>query len=168
MASFAAIALNVFLSLSHINQSNRSIGSAAYGKLLYEVRQVVRAKGMGGSPAYCVQANEDAILMVYTVRNDNAYSVSAQAVPRLVMLDPGGSVIKADRLRTDALTGEVSPYLTIRGGRLEPSQTVVMADVFLTPKNSTRDFVWKFRVAPETTLPGLLPQPVQGQIPECT
>jgi hypothetical protein len=168
MADFASIALNIFLALSHIDQSNRSIGSDTYGKLLYEVRSVARAKGLGGSPAYCVQESEDAILMVYTVRNNNDYSVSAQAAPPLILLNPGEIPVKSDQLRTDALEGKLSPNLTIRGGRMEAGQIVVRAQVFITPKNSTRDFTWKFRVAPPTTLPVLLPLPRDVPVAECT
>lgn len=167
MPGFATIAMNIALSLGFINQSTPPIADSQYGKLLYEVRSVNRARGMGGSPAYCARPNQDVILMVYTVRNDNDYAISAQAVPRLVMLDPSGLATSADRERTEALKGRLSPYLTIRGGRLEAGQTVVLADVFTTPRNATRDYAWNFRIAPLSTRPVLLPEPVQTPIAEC-
>lgn len=157
MADFTSVALAIALGVGNIAQVAPPIGDVRYGRLLYEVRSVNDGRGVGGVPPNCVRPDQDLVMIVYTVRNQNDFSVAAQAIPRIVMLTPDGATHPADRSLTDTLAAKLTPYLRVRGGRLDAGGVVVLADVFVTKKNAVRDFPWMFRVQPQITTPVKLP-----------
>lgn len=157
MADFTSVALAIALGVGNIAQVAPPIGDIRYGRLLYEVRAVNDGRGVGGVPPGCVSPTQDLVMMVYTVRNQNDFSISAQAIPRLIMLTPDGAPHPADRGLTDSLAAKLTPYLRVRSGRLGAGEVVVLADVFVTKKNAVRDFPWMFRVAQQITTPVKLP-----------
>lgn len=167
MAGFTSIALALALGIQNINVLAIPIADVQYGRLIYEVRSVNDARGIGGSPPYCAAATEDLVMILYTVRNENDFQVSAQAIPRLVMLDPQGNVLQPDQARTEAMTSKLSPYLRVRNGVMPAHSIVLLADIFVTPKQAVRVSPWRFRAAPVVTRPVKLPIAKRAEPAEC-
>ena len=137
------------------------------GHIRYEMRFSNVSTGLGGSPPSCSPAGLDVVQLIYIVRNDYDTAWSGAAVPRLVLVDPDGNVVRPDPQFTHTVTMKTAPPMTYRNGRLGAHETRLLADVFLTPAGDVLSRTYQLRIDSSGEQSRPLPRPNLIYTPEC-
>ena len=167
MAGLAAIAARIAALAPFLAHMSAPLGILNYSRVHYDIRAVNHSTGLGGTPPFCGPAGMDTIQVVYSVTNGNDSPMPATAVPRLVMIDPGGNVIQPDRTLTEMTALKTNPPMLLHNGVLASRESRVQADVFLVRKNAVTTFVYHLRPAPTVGEPIILPLSIKIETPEC-
>lgn len=171
-----ATAIAILNSGGTIERGAPANGGLRYSQLTYSVRAIYEGGGLGGQTPYCADADEDLLMIVYSVRNNSNADVSAPAVPRLAIISPEGIEHRGNPRYTQALTNKVVPPLTMSRGVVPANGVVLLADVFSTPRapggsapklSSIIYGGWRLRTARPGTQSINLPNPSQAEVAEC-
>lgn len=172
----AAAAVAIMNGNGTLERAAPSIGSLRYSQLSYEIRASYEGAGLGGQTPYCAQPNEDLVMVVYTVKNSGDADISAPAAPRLSLISPEGLDHRPDPRYTQALASKVAPPLTVRRGVIPAGGSVLLADVFTTPRAPGGTVArlasiiyggWRIRPGRPGTLSINLPNPENAEVLEC-
>lgn len=134
LSAATAIAIIFGTGTGSLERSTPPNGTVRYNKLTYSVRAIAEGSGLGGQNPYCAEAAEDLLMIVYTLRNDSDQDISAPAAPRLGIVSPEGTELKPNARYTQALTNKVVPPLLPPRGVVPARSTILLADVFVTPR----------------------------------
>jgi hypothetical protein len=163
----AAIAARVAAAAATAMTVSAPIGLLDYGRIHYDILASNVSTGLGGLPPFCGPLDRDMVQVVYTVINNNDFALPANAIPRLVIIDPAGVVTRADRHFSDIVAQKVNPPMTMHNGALAAHARSVQADIFLTKKFETRNRPYRLRPLPEATRSINLPLVKREYTPEC-
>ena len=163
----AAVAATIAINIRTSKHFDVPIAILEYGQVHYDIRGVHDSTGLGGFPAACAPPGQDYVQVTYSVSNRSQIDMSGAAVPHVVLIDQLGQVIQRDNALTNLVSAKANPPLLIPHGVLHSGESVVMADVFVTTRNATRFYAYKFRPEPGSAQAYQLPLTQRAVTTEC-
>ena len=171
-----ATAIAVLNSGGSIERGAPANGGLRYNQLTYSVRAIQEGGGLGGQTPYCAAADEDLLMIVYSVTNNSDADISGPAVPRLALTSPEGNPHKPNPRYSQALANKVAPPLIMSRGVVPARGSVLLADVFVTPRapGGSKPILaaiiyggWRLHTDRPGTQSINLPQPGNAEVLEC-